>query len=125
VTPRPTHHDMVGWCDWKVLLQSASMLTLSNITGRHWHGVSVSRIGGHKPWLRRRVRSSGEFEIRALGLERVPPRWPESSVGFPADDPRVTAPRPIAQVILRPRLNGGSAVHGTDMQGRHCGAGGG
>ena len=35
MSPRPTRHGMVGWYDPKVLLQSAWMLTLSNIFGRH------------------------------------------------------------------------------------------
>jgi hypothetical protein len=35
VSPQPTRHGMVGWYDPKVLLQSAWMLTLSNIFGRH------------------------------------------------------------------------------------------
>ena len=90
--------------------------------GRHSNeAFSALRIEDYKQWLRCRVRSSGELEIQALGLERVPRRWRESSAGLVANDPRATAPRLIEQVVLRPRPEGGYAVHGTDMQGRRYG----
>ena len=90
--------------------------------GRHSNeAFSALRIEDYKQWLRCRARSSGELEIQALGLERVPRRWRESSAGLVANDPRATAPRLIEQVVLRPRPEGGYAVHGTDMQGRRYG----
>ena len=93
--------------------------------GRHSNeAFSALRIEDYKQWLRCRVRSSGELEIQALGLERVPRRWRERSARLVADDPRATAPRLIEQVVLRPRADGGYAVHGTDMQGRRYGAAG-
>ena len=93
--------------------------------GRHSNeAFSALRIEDYKHWLRCRVRSSGELEIQALGLERVPRRWRERSAGLVADDPRATAPRLIEQVVLRPRADGGYAVHGTDMQGRRYGTAG-
>ena len=93
--------------------------------GRHSNeAFSALRIEDYKQWLRCRVRSSGELEIQALGLERVPRRWRERSAGLVADDPQATAPRLIEQVVLRPRADGGYAVHGTDMQGRRYGTAG-
>ena len=93
--------------------------------GRHSNeAFSALRIEDYKQWLRCRVRSSGELEIQALGLERVPRRWRERSARLVADDPRATAPRLIEQVVLRPRADGGYAVHGTDMQGRRYGTAG-
>jgi hypothetical protein len=95
------------------------------VFGRHANeAFSALRIEDYKQWLRCRVRSSGELEIQALGLVRVPRRWRETAAGPVADDPNATAPCLIEQLVLRPRAQGGYAVHGIDMQGRPYGAAG-
>lgn len=89
--------------------------------GIRTNAFSALRIEDYKQWLRCRVRANGELEIQALGLARVPRRWRETAAGLVADDSRVTAPQLIEQLVLRPRAEGGYAVHGTDMQGRRYG----
>lgn len=90
--------------------------------GRHSNeAFSALRIEDYKQWLRCRVRASGELEIQALGLARVPRRWRQTAAGLLADDPRATAPQLIERLVLRPRAEGGYAVHGIDTQGRRYG----